>query len=103
MRGVLLVPVYYLVMLGVVWITTKNKEAAQRQRVAVACTRAASQNAVALLIAAGWNMRADEMTPLIPTMNELSECDFTFFETDWRTTSEYALEQMGPTTYSCDN
>jgi hypothetical protein len=53
MRGVLLVPVYYLVMLGVVWITTKNQEAAQRQRVAVACT--ASQNAVALrlLIAAG--------------------------------------------------
>ncbi len=45
-------------------------------------------------------MRADEMTPIIPTMNQLSECDFTFFETDWRTTSEYALEQVGPTTFT---
>ena len=79
-------------------MATKNKEAAERQRVAVACT--ASQNAVALLIAAGWDMRADDMTPLIPTMSELSECDFTFFETDWRTTSEYALQQVGPTTFT---
>jgi hypothetical protein len=90
--------VYYLVILGVVWITTKNKEATQRQRVAVACTT--SQNAIALLIAAGWDMRADEMTPIIPTMNQLSECDFTFFETDWRTTPEYSLEQVGPTTFT---
>ena len=98
LRFILLVPVYYVFIMGVLWITTKNQEAAQRQQVAVACT--ASINAIALLITAGWDMRADEMIPVVPVMNELSACNFTFFETDWRTTPEYSLEQVGPTTFT---
>ncbi len=103
LRAVLLVAVWYVALLGFLWMTAENNKAAQRQQTAVACTAAtASQTVVALLIAAGWDMRADEMTPIVPTMNELSECDFTFFETDWRNTSQYSImiQQTGPTTFT---
>ena len=45
-------------------------------------------------------MRAADMDPIVPTMNELSDCDFTFFETDWRTTREYSVEQVDATTFT---
>ena len=78
----MLVPLLYFATIGYLWVVTDYKEADQRQQTAVACT--ASQNAIALLIAATWDMRAAEMDPVVPTMNELSECEFRFFETDWR-------------------
>ena len=97
-RGLMLVPLLYFATIGYLWVVTDNKEADQRQQTAVACT--ASQNAIALLIAATWDMRAAEMDPVVPTMNELSECEFRFFETDWRITNEYSLEQVNLTTFT---
>jgi hypothetical protein len=97
-RGLVLVPLFYFATIGLLWVVTESKKADQQQQAAVACT--ASQNAIALLIAAAWDMRAAEMDPVIPTMNELSECEFRFFETDWRTTNEYSMEQVSPTTFT---
>jgi hypothetical protein len=45
-------------------------------------------------------MRVEDMSGIVPTMQDMVGCNFTFYESDMREINQFSIIQLGPTTFT---